>query len=243
MKKIVALFTTVMLVLTASVTVFAAPNNFISSPSGNEAPELVEYSNSDPNCTAKLEVVSYADRDSLSQSARDTFDKAYNEILNANDLAVLDAYFAKLAKDKNIPTSNLAVSDLFYINCYDCVEHDEHGVFKIKLKSDTFNNFVGLMYFDGTKWQVIKDAALDSTGNYLTFTTKFVGPFAVVVNKGENGGAGSNANAGTNSGTTGNNPQTGDDFSALWIGLMIISVLGLGVVAVIFVKQNRKSKR
>ncbi len=238
MKKLFALFTALILVLSASVTAFADPGKFIYSPSRNSAPELLDYSNSDPNCVARLKVTIYADRDSLSEDERNAFEAAYNEIVNANDIADLNSDIAKVAKDKGIPTANLAVSDLFNISCEDDAGHDQHGTFTIKLKAETFKNFVGLMYFDGSEWHYVEDAVLDSDGN-LTFTAKEVGPFAVVVNAGENG---SNVPS-VNGDTTGKSPQTGDDFSALWIVLMVASAAGLGVVAFIFVKQNRKAKR
>lgn len=238
MKKILALFTALILVFSVSVTAFAAPGRFVKSPSGNSAPELVDYSNSNPNCVARLRVTAYSDRDSLSEAEREAFEAAYNEIINAGDIADLNSGIADAAKNKGIPTTNLAVSDLFNISCEDDAQHDQHGTFTIKLKADTFNNFVGLMCFDGSKWIYVEDAVLDSEGN-LTFTTSVFGPFAVVVNAGENGG-----NVTGDSGdATDKSPQTGDDFSALWIVLMVVSAAGLGVVAFIFVKQNRKAKR
>ncbi len=239
MKKVFALFTVLLLVLSSSVTVFAAPGQFISSPSGEPAPELVEYSNSDPNCVAKLEITAYSDRNSLSESERAAFESAYNDIVNAEDVSSLNSDIAKIAEDKGIPSSNLAVSDLFNISYLDCVDHDEHGNFRIKLKDETFNNFVGLMYYDGSEWHLIEDAVLDSNGNYLTFTTKQLGPFAVVVNAGEDG----NVLLNVDGNAAGKSPQTSDDFSALWIVLMAVSAIGLAVVAFIFVKQSRKTKR
>jgi len=178
MKKVLALVLTLVMMAALTVTVFAA-GAFVSSPSGNQAPGLVEFENEDKDCTATIVVTSFANRGSLSEAARALLEKAYNQILGATDLSSLNADLAKLAKKLGITTADLAVSDLFDISATEDVDHDEHGAFDITLKADTLKNFVALLHYNGTEWEIVEGAKVKD-GNHLVFEIDDFSPFAIV---------------------------------------------------------------
>ena len=49
----------------------------------------------------------------------------------------------------------------------------------ISLKSDSFENFVALLHYTGSAWEVVKDAKVEN--GVLTFSASNFSPFAVVV--------------------------------------------------------------
>ena len=116
MKKVVAICLMMVMVLSMSVNVFAAPGGFVSSPSGNPAPEVVIFAPSDDDCKGRLVVTAYGDRHDLSEALREMLEKAYDSIVNSDDLTKLNAELAKIAADRNIASTDLAVSDLFDIH-------------------------------------------------------------------------------------------------------------------------------
>ena len=182
MKKVLALVMALAIMVMCSVSVLAAPTNFISSPSENGAPTIVESSNEDEDCTAIIVITPYSQRKNLSSNSKSKMEKAYKNITETPDVAKLNEDLGKIAKDNGIEGENLAVSDLFNVDYTNCINHEEHGKFTIKLSSETLKNYVGFMRFDGEKWILVKDATI-SDGNYLTFTADELGTFAVVVNK------------------------------------------------------------
>lgn len=228
MKKVFTLCLTLIMVMTMSITAFAAPGAFVESPSGNAAPQLISFSNLNANCTADLTVTSYADRNSLSESDRQKFENAYSTIANTEDLSNLNSGLSKIASDLNVSTSALAVSDLFNVSYSDCDTHDEHGAFTIKLKAETLKNFAALMRYDGSKWVIVEGAKVSADGLYLTFSSEELGPFAIVVNT-------------ASSSVVTDSPQTGDSFPWIYIVAIAVSAIGLVVVAVIFVKSKKKA--
>ena len=140
---------------------------------------------------------------------------------NTDDLTSLNEDLKKIANDKGIKGTDLAVSDLFDIDYTDCDIHDGHGGFKIKLDSDGLDKFVGLMHFDGEKWTLIEGAAIDDNG-YLVFSTDKTGSFAIVLDTAEEEGGSSSSDG----------PQTGDNFSWwIYVALMAVSAVALVVIA------------
>lgn len=228
MKKLLVICLSIIMVATMSITAFAAPGGFISSPSGKSAPELVEYSNEDENCTAKLKITAYSERDSLSDSLRETFEAAYNSIANTSDLTQLNSELSDIADKLNTSADNFAVSDFFDLNYSDCDLHEEHGKFTIKLKADVLDNFVALMYFNGEEWVIVESAEVSSDNVYLTFASQDLGPFAIVVDTSTNGSV---------TGST-ENPQTGDSFPWIYVVFMGVSVLGLAVITIVYFKKK-----
>lgn len=218
MKKILALCLALVMVFALSVPAFAAPG-FVSSPSGNKAPILVEYSNSDPACTATLEITSYADRHELDEATRLKMEKAYNSIVNAINLTTLNADLAELANKMNIDPSKLAVSDLFDISYENCGEHEGHGHFNITIKPELLSNFVALLHFNGETWDMVKDAKV--VNDHLVFSVTDLSPFAIVVD------------------TTATPPATGDFTDiAFYVAAMMVSVAAFVVVAVKMKKKE-----
>jgi hypothetical protein len=181
MKKILTVLMMLALVMCMSVSVFAG--GFVSSPSINLAPELVEFKNKDKNCTAEIVTVSFAERDTLPESERIPLNAAYASIVDNTDIGTLNADIAKIAEDLGVTTKDLVVSDLFDMYSTGCKNHEEHGKFEITLKADTLKNFVCLLHYtdSDSKWTVVKDAEVTKDGMHLEFTEGEFSPFAIVV--------------------------------------------------------------
>lgn len=225
MKKVMAIVLSFVMVMSMSITVFAKPGAFVSSPSGNPAPTLVEGKPQSDDCTGELIITPYSERDTLSEEIRAQFEKAYNEIVAATDLTKLNADLAALAAKLNIRSADLAVSDLFDITYIGCDVHEGHGYFDITLKADTLDRFVGLLHLDGDNWELVEDAKVETVNGekHLTFSIDDFSPFAIVVN--------------TDDGAT--PPQTGDNnMIALYVVVMAVSALALVIIWRLKKKQS-----
>lgn len=213
MKKIVAICLAVLMMVSLSVTCFA--EGFVSSPSNNKAPTIVESENSDENSDSELIIISYGDRDKLNSKKKQKFEKAYEQISKSDDLTDLVPELEDYAKDKGVDPEDLAVSDLFYA---DETNSQGNGKYKVSLKADTLNNFVALKQFDGEKWVIIKDAKVNSDGT-LTFTLTNTGPLAIVVDGSKS-------------------PVTGDATLLTLTTVLIVSVIALGAVLIALKKKR-----
>lgn len=209
MKKVLVFCLALVMLLSVSVTAFAA-GSFIESPSNNKAPEIVDSENESEDCTAKLVVTPYSERDKLDDEQRKNIEKAYEIISTTDDLTKLNDELEKIAKEKEIDGKDLAVSDLFNIGFTGCDDHDNHGDFKVKLNSETLDNFVALLGFDGNNWRVYKDVKVEKDG--IVFLTDVPENFAIVVNTG-----------------AGSPPPTGDN-SKIYLWIMIAAGSALAVV-------------
>lgn len=224
MKKLLVICLTVIMVTGMSVSAFAAPNGFASSPSGVPAPELISFTPSDEDCTAKLVITPYDDKQELPQELHDLMNKAYNTITTSDDLTKLNADFATLVKNKKLGTKNLAVGELFDIHVTGCVYHEEHVDFDIVLSAETLSHFVALLHMnkDGV-WELVSDAKVINNGDHLSFSVDAFSPFAIVVD--------------TSSQITA--PETGDSSNVrLYIAIMAACAVALIVVSVIR-KKNK----
>jgi len=181
MKKILVFVMAIIMSLTVSITAFAAPNGFAISPGANIAPELVEYDKESLDCLATLIITAYADRASLPADIRADLEKAYNDIVTANNLSDICAELVSVAQTLGIETKNLAVSELFDVSYFNCDDHDGHGGFSLKIKSQSLQGFVGLLHKNGDAWELVKNATLDPDGIHLSFTVDSLSPFAIVV--------------------------------------------------------------
>jgi len=208
MKKIFAVCMIIVMLFCTSVTAFAAVGGFVSSPSGVPAPELIDYKPLSDDCESKPVITPYSERDTLDDKSKEDMEKAYNEILNNPDLSKLNPNLSKIANDKNIDVTKLAVSDLFDLDYTDCDGHSDHKGFDFTLKPETLKNFVGLMYYDGSSWKTVEGARVE--GEHLLFTTNVSGPMAIVVNTGA---------ASTDT------PQTGDNSKVILY--VVIMLMGL----------------
>lgn len=183
MKKVMMICMMLLLSVSLCFSASADPGWFVSSPSGNAAPELIVFVPGDENCTAKPVVTPYAQRDQLTQEDRLAIEKAYRDIATSTDLGALCGDLATLAQQQNIPATNLEVSDLFDLSTTDCTEHESHKSFTVTLKAETLENFVGLLHYNNGTWELIQPARVE--GDRLTFNAENMSPFAIVVNTGD----------------------------------------------------------
>ncbi|MBO5111531.1 MAG: hypothetical protein J6D21_12560 [Clostridia bacterium] len=219
MKKILTCVFAILMMAALTVTVFADPGSFVSSPSGISAPELVEYENSDKDCTAKIVICSYANRDSLSADRKAALEAAYNSIVNADDLSGLTSEIEKLAKKLQIETGVLAVSDLFDISYADCEAHEEHGTFTITLKPHMLDNFAGLLHYKNSQWVLVEHAEVSEDGVHLTFEEDELSPFAIVVHDGT--------------------AVLDEDGFPWWLLILVVVVVGGAVTFVVYDKKKK----
>ena len=213
MKKLVALCLTLVLALSLSVSAFAANGAFISSPSANKAPEIV---NTDP----AIKVTPYADRDDLVDLDTEEMEEAYRQIANVIENNAFSQALKELAKEQGKASSELSVSDLFHVNVEDATP-DEQGGYTITIKLEDLENFIGLMQFNGTEWKNVEIISIDKENGTVTFRVTESGPIAVIVDNG----------------TGSSTPPTGDN-AMMYLGVCLVAAAGLVVVLV-----NSKKKR
>lgn len=224
MKKVLAISLTVLMIICMSFSVCAATGEFVKSPSNNGAPTLVSGKCQAEGCDAELIITPFKNRDELPDELCDLIEKAYKEIANSKNIADLFPGLSAIAKNKDIPQANLAVSDLFDIRYIRCEEHSEHGYFDIVIESDTFKNFVALAHLSNDGWEIIDDAEVKEVdGEYhLTFSVDDFSPFAVVVDAGS---------------VVDKNPPTGDNYNVyFYAALMAVSAFAV----LILIKKNKK---
>ena len=80
MKKVLAICLMMAMMLSISVTAFAAPDGFVSSPSSQKAPGLVAFVPKDAACTARLVITPYGDRNDLPVALQTMMEKAYSRL-------------------------------------------------------------------------------------------------------------------------------------------------------------------
>lgn len=176
MKKIVALILSTVMVLSMTVAASAA---FVSSPSANAAPVLVEIKEGKTEDLV-IEITAYKDRAELTAEGKAAIEDSYKDIKNATDLTTLTDGLKAVADKAKVKASDLAVSDLFDISV---VSGTPEGKLTLVLSAETLKNFVALLHDKDGKWEVVEGATVD--GNKLTFSVDSLSPFAIVVNNGE----------------------------------------------------------
>ncbi len=208
MKKIAVCLMAAVLVLTMSVSVFAA-GNFVSSPSVQDTPQLVDYVFVG-DCEGELIVTPYSERDALDEDDKTLLEDAYQLIHDSEDLTELfDGIKIPDGKD------GLGVSDLFFVDYDGCDEHDDHNPYTATIKPEIIDNVAGVYVFVNGQWIAV-DYKVD--GENLVLTSNYYGPYAIVVG-------------------TGDVPGTGDSFPWGYLVAMVVSAAGLAVIAVAFKKQ------
>ena len=183
MKKFVTICVMLALVASLSFQVFADPGSFITSPSLNPGPVIIEFVPHDPECTARLVITPYVERGTLPENLELMIEKAYALIAGTEDITTLNADLAELAAGMGLAGTDLAVSDLFDIHMEGCDYHEEHKDFDIILKAESLNRFVGLLHMnkDGV-FELVKGAYVaGENGDHLIFSVESFSPFAIVV--------------------------------------------------------------
>ena len=176
MKKILTISFVLVILMSTMLTAFAG-GSFVSSPSKNLAPELIEFQNASDACTAQIVITAYADRANLGEKA-DVLTKAYAVIASAQDLGKVDADIADLAKELNVDSADFAVSELFDIRYINCDGHEVHGEFTITIKPTSTENFAAMLHYTGSDWEVIEGEVKDGE---ITFVAELFSPFAIIV--------------------------------------------------------------
>ena len=224
MKKVLVICLVMLMVAILGVTAFAAPNGFVSSPSGNAAPDVESFEPSDEDCTATLVVTPYGDKHELSKTLQAMLDAAYNSIVNADDLTSLNDDLAKIVKDRNLDSKKLAVSDLFDIHVAGCDYHEEHVDFDVTLSADTLSHFVALLHMnkDG-EWELVADARVANNDEHLIFSVESFSPFAIVID------------------TSASSPDTGDS-AMIYVGAMAASAVAFVVLLVVINRKKKENK-
>ncbi len=224
MKRFATICLALLLAASLSVSAFAA-GNFVVSPSHNPAPLIIEVIPDSENCKAELVITPYSQRDTLPDGGAE-LEEAYADIKTTDDVTDLNEDLAALAQEKEIPSADLAVSDLFDISMTGCDPEihvsENHGGFTVTLEADTLKDFVGIMYRDAEgNWVLVEDVTVE--GDTLTFHLDSFGPYAIVVDTNPNREP----------------PFSGDDFFML---LWALLAAGSGAAMMFCWVQSRKKE-
>lgn len=218
MKKVFSIVLAMVLTLVLSVSVCAAPGQFVNSPSNNDAPTIISFERNNEECTGELIITPYNQRKTLPTELKTLIEKAYSDIASSKDLTTLNKDLADLAAAQKIDGPDLKVSDLFDIRYEGCTSHNENHTFTIVLKANTLHRFVGLLHMKHNgEWELIKNAKVTDNGETLTFTISDFSPFAIVVDTSD---------------IEGDSPQTGVKNIAIYGSLMLVSAMAIVVLVV-----------
>ena len=222
MKKILAVILAVIMVVSAGVLAFAQ-GGFVSSPSGNEAPEITDVQYGEDSCNPRIVVTPYNEREELDEARKNAIIAAYNDTAENKDLSKMCAALSGVAASKGLSVLQLAVSDLFDITAYHNGDHDYCGIITITLSSETLRNFVALLHrgADGT-WEVVPDVTVDYASNTISFQVRDFSPFAVVVDT-----------------EAENVPDTG---SEIIIPAVVMFLSGISLAVVLFSLKKKKAE-
>ena len=219
MKKVLAIC--IMMVLVMSLGFAASAEGFVSSPSSAQAPEIVDFKPAADDCTARLVITPYGDKEELTDTLEKLLEKANGTVFATKDLTALNKDLATLASSSNIKGEDLAVSTLFDIHVTGCDFHDGHVDFDVTLSADLLEHFVGLLHMNKNgEWELVKDAKVTNNGEHLQFSVESFSPFAVVVD------------------TSDLAPQTGDS-SNIWIYVAVMAVAAALIIVLLFRIKKR----
>lgn len=220
MKKILAVCLALVMVASAAFLAFAQ-GGFVSSPSGNPAPVIIEVVYEEGSCNPRIVVTPYSDRESLDDKREGDINDAYDEIAENEDLTNLCEALEAVAAEKGIPVEDLAISDLFDVTAYHNGDHEYCGTIKITLSAETIKNFVALLHRNSQdSWEVVPNVIVNTAENTIEFSAVDFSPFAVVVDT-----------------SAENLPNTGE---ALYIPAIAMFV---SAIALVFVLVNLKKNK
>lgn len=170
MKRLIAVLCVAIMFLATSVSVAAAREDFVQSPSSSGAPSIVEG-----DTDSSIVITAYRDRLSeLESSEVEAFEDAYNSVIAVSSVVDLVPEIAKEANKLKVDLSYVAISDLFYVKASGKGD-------RVSIKSSMFTNFISLLSFDGEKWNVV-EVEIDEKG-VISFTSDG-GIYAVAVSSG-----------------------------------------------------------
>ena len=207
MKKIITVMLAVLMVFAISIPVFAADNNFITSP-GKNTPEIVDVDTDIPDYNGRIIIVPYPKKDTLPTGESKLMEDAYGDISgkdgNSNLQEVLDGI-----------GTGLGIVDLFNLHETGAATNN-NGTYTVTMSVEG-KNAKSLIYMDEDGvWHVVDNAKISSDGKTLTFTTKTLSvPYALVGTK------------------TGTSPKSGQNIDLL-VYTVIIS--GIAVTFLAFSK-------
>lgn len=222
MKKVLAICLMIVMVASLSLSALAAPNGFVSSPSGGKRPPVLDrFDPVDDDCTADLIITPFGDKNELPEGERKEMEDAYDDIVNADNLADLNKELEEAAKDKGIDPDNLAVGDLFHLGCEGCDDHENHEKFEVSLDAEGLDKFVGVIYRDEDgNWHWVDDAKVKD--GKLHFTGEGYHPYAIVLDT-----------------TVDESSKTGDsNIIAICAAVMAVTAIALVVVLVVGKKRH-----
>lgn len=216
MKKVLTIISIVLLLLCSGLSTFAAGGSFTASPGAKQAPELVDSENvAEEKCEAEVNVVAYADRDTLDAQERTKMEAAYQAIASTNDLGTLGYDVKALANSLNYSSDQFFVSDLFAVSYADCDAHMSHE-FVVTIEPASTKNYVGILRYANGVWMLLDDAVCED--GEITFSMDAPSPFAILVHDG-----GMHSGAQTGSFADG-------EMKILAICLVCVSLIGIGIV-------------
>ena len=84
MKKLLVIGIVIVMLVSATLTAFAAPDGFITSPSGKPGPEIITFDPRDDECTAELIITPFGERQDLPDFLQSLIEKAYDSIVTVS---------------------------------------------------------------------------------------------------------------------------------------------------------------
>ena len=224
MKKLLAICLAMVVVLCFSATAFAAPTDFVKSPGSSPAPGVEDFKPSDDDCAAELVVTPFGDINELDPAQKEEFQIAYDTIIKTDDITKLNDEIAKKAEELGIDPDDVGISDLFYVDCDGCDDHENHtNGGKIILDISTPETFMGVIYLDENgKWQWVDNAFINNNGKLEFIAMDLDAPYAIVVDN-----------------SNGVSPGTGEGLGIFfWIAFASTAALLL-VLVLLFFKKKR----
>lgn len=218
MKKVLPMLLALLMVITLPLSMTATAARTTKSPSKTDV-ELIDYKNDSDDCHAELVLRGFSDVDQLVEFIKQLFTDVYNDIVTGGNKTGINDVISNLASSNNEDVSKYSISELFDISWYNCTDHEEnHSFFTIKIGADSLKGFRGIFHYTGTEWELL-DSELGKDGETLTFRSKEMTPFIIVVNT--------------------EDPSAGDTSNiALW--LMLLSAAAF--LLVLFAMKKRKAK-
>ena len=111
MKRTIAIILSLVM-MSLSATALAVSSSFVSSPSENKAPEIMEFKPSDEECEADLVITPYNEKEELPEVLETMIETAREQITKSNDLTNLNSELKKIADFTVKECEKYAIKDL-----------------------------------------------------------------------------------------------------------------------------------